>query len=566
MLKKYFKFLLFLFSVFSLQPLALAQNPSLKLTEAEHAFIAEHPVIRVAGTMDWPPFDYNEFGRPKGLSIDHIKLVAAKVGLQIKFITGHTWAELLDLFEKRQIDVMPVLYRNKRREAFTLYTHPYHKGKLGVFTHEKGLKTTTLSDLLGKRVGIHKNNGAIPIVRKEIPGIDLVEISSIETLVKKLATRKLDAIIGNPLTFSYYAKENQITLIQLSHYIDMDADEQSKTSFHIGVRNDYPILHQILNKSAQAVTDAEITAIVDKWSHIRGDVRQHPSNERIPLSSTETAFLKEHGQIRMCIDPDWMPFERVNHVRQHEGIVADFTQMMVKRLGISIQLVHTNNWEESKKKFHARHCDILSAAGYSKERAKVMLFSRPYYETPAVIATRNEELFIDNIDSVLDKPIGIIRGFYLVDRIRELRKEAHIVETDNIHQGLQLLKGGQIFAFLDTIPAISYAAQKAGITGIKIAGQLDFKNQFHIAAHKGEAKLISIFNKAIDSLTDQDRRIITDRWANVKIDRQTDYNLVLKIILTFTLISFMVVSAPSGMATSVSMKSFSGQTSLTFLR
>ena len=176
--------------------------------------------------------------------------------MQIKFITGHTWAELLDLFEKKQIDVMPVLYRNKRREAFTLYTHPYHKGKLGVFTHEKGLKIKKLSDLLGKRVGIHKNNGAIPIVQETIPGIDLVEIASIETLVKKLATRKLDAIVGNPLTFSYYAKENQITRIQLAHYIDMDAEDQSKTSFHIGVRNDYPILHQILNKAVQVLRPA----------------------------------------------------------------------------------------------------------------------------------------------------------------------------------------------------------------------------------------------------------------------------------------------------------------------
>ncbi len=60
------------------------------LTEAETAWIEEHPVIRVHNEMDWPPFNFNENGEPRGFSIDFMNLVADAVGLQVEYISGPT--------------------------------------------------------------------------------------------------------------------------------------------------------------------------------------------------------------------------------------------------------------------------------------------------------------------------------------------------------------------------------------------------------------------------------------------------------------------------------------------
>jgi len=84
--------------------------------------------------MDWPPFDFSEFGKPKGLSIEYIQLLANKAGLKIEFVSGHTWTELLSLFRNKQIDVIPAIYKNRERAAYTLFTEAYYKGKLAVFT------------------------------------------------------------------------------------------------------------------------------------------------------------------------------------------------------------------------------------------------------------------------------------------------------------------------------------------------------------------------------------------------------------------------------------------------
>ena len=56
-----------------------AQAQSLELTEAEQAWVAQHPVVRVHNEMDWPPFNFNVDGQPTGFSVEYMNLVAAAV-------------------------------------------------------------------------------------------------------------------------------------------------------------------------------------------------------------------------------------------------------------------------------------------------------------------------------------------------------------------------------------------------------------------------------------------------------------------------------------------------------
>lgn len=257
---------LFLLLLFSLVGAKENNEYPINFSEAEKEWIKDHPVIRVANETDWPPFDFNESGVAKGLSIDHIKLLAHKVGIKIEFVHGYPWTELVARFKQRKIDVMPVFYINEERKKFTLYTQPYYRGKLGIFTNTEN-NTWSIS-LLDKRVGMETSHGSIPLVKQKIPGIVITEVDHKIELVRKLATKQLDAIIGNPFVFYYIARENQIKNIQLSNFVSMSEEEQRETSLHIGIRNDWPMLHQILQKAMGIVTDKELAEIKSKWADI----------------------------------------------------------------------------------------------------------------------------------------------------------------------------------------------------------------------------------------------------------------------------------------------------------
>ena len=79
----------------------------LDLTTVEREFLRANPVIRVANEMDWEPFDFNEYGTPRGYAIDFLDILGKKLGISFEYVHGYTWAELLDLFKKGEIDLLP---------------------------------------------------------------------------------------------------------------------------------------------------------------------------------------------------------------------------------------------------------------------------------------------------------------------------------------------------------------------------------------------------------------------------------------------------------------------------
>ena len=69
----------------SLTFLDQAQAQILELSEAEQAWIQEHPLIKVGGELDWGPFDFvNEQGQYAGIANDYLQLISDKTGLEFQ--------------------------------------------------------------------------------------------------------------------------------------------------------------------------------------------------------------------------------------------------------------------------------------------------------------------------------------------------------------------------------------------------------------------------------------------------------------------------------------------------
>ncbi len=51
------------------------------------------------------------------------------------------------------------------------------------------------------------------------------------------------------------------------------------------------------------------------------------SEPPIEFTPVELAYIAQVGTIKMCVDPDWAPFESINSQGKHEGIGADLVQL-----------------------------------------------------------------------------------------------------------------------------------------------------------------------------------------------------------------------------------------------
>ena len=137
-------------------------------------WIQDNPVIRVHNEMDWPPFNFNENGQPRGFSIDFMNLIASKVGLQVEYVSGPTWDQFIDMIQSDELDVMVNINRSTQRDEFLGFTDSYLETPAAVVTKDADLQLNSIEDLYGKRVASIKGFSTANYLAREHPQIELV--------------------------------------------------------------------------------------------------------------------------------------------------------------------------------------------------------------------------------------------------------------------------------------------------------------------------------------------------------------------------------------------------------
>ncbi len=267
------------------------------------------------------------------------------------------------------------------------------------------------------------------------------------------------------------------------------------------------------------------------------------ASSRQPLSLTayEQKYLADKKTIRMCVDPDWLPFETIDSRGQHIGMAAEYIALINRQIHNRIRLVKTKTWQESILLAKERKCDIFSLAMSTQERLTYMNFTTPYLSFPFVIATREEELFVENLEQVIDKPLAGVKGYAFVEILKQRHPKLNIREVKNVEEGLELVQKKKIYGMIGTLPTIGYKIQSNAMYNIKIAGKFKDIWALGISVRNDDPILFSILQKGVDSITSEDHQRIRSKWLTIKYERSVDYSLIGKILSgVFILFLFIV--------------------------
>ncbi len=262
---------------------------------------------------------------------------------------------------------------------------------------------------------------------------------------------------------------------------------------------------------------------------------------QLRLMPEERAYLRKKGDIRMCVDPDWMPVERIGSDGKHQGVAADLTQRFAQKLGVKLVLVPSKTWQETMDLFNAHQCDIISAAAETSARKATMDFTTPYMFFSAAIITNNRQVYIPDLQSVLKETFGVVKGYSLGEKLRLRYPGIRLVEVKNTLEGLKQVQEGKLFGFIDALPAVVYLIQTQGMYDIKVAGQLDEKWEISLATRNDEPLLRHLFQLAIDAVPLEERQNAINRWLSVRVEQGFDYALMWKLGLGAALLLLGVI-------------------------
>ena len=244
------------------------------------------------------------------------------------------------------------------------------------------------------------------------------------------------------------------------------------------------------------------------------------------LNEAEKTYLENKKTIKMCVDPNWMPFEKLEKGK-HIGIAADYIKILEEKIKKPITLVPSKTWTESLELGKNKECDIFSLIMTTPQREKFLNFSTPYLNIPLVVAADINAPFIDNFLQIKDKKLAIVKNYAYGEILKIKYPNINFIEVENIQEGLKLVQKGEIFGFIETLAGAGYHIQNSYIGQIKITGKFDETWNLGIGSRNDEPILNDIFNKAINDISTAQKQEILNKWISINYQNKIDYQFVL---------------------------------------
>jgi PAS domain S-box-containing protein len=248
---------------------------AIEFTEEENRWLNEHPVVLAAADPKWPPMEYmDENGEFSGMVADYMSLIEDRLGIHIKLVPQANWSDALKSIQEREVSILTAAARTPDRDQYLQFTDPFLELPVVIIVNNTSKDVSSMADLRGKRVAVVKDYGTHEFLKRGFPYLDVMTVVDIESGLYDISYGKLDAIIANIASASFYIEKNAIQNLRIAG--------ESGYVYELGIasRNDWPMLHRLLQKGVASITPEERQTIYRKWIGLKSEVWR-PSNEQL---------------------------------------------------------------------------------------------------------------------------------------------------------------------------------------------------------------------------------------------------------------------------------------------
>ena len=243
-----------------LAPLAAELAGRVTPDAEEQTWLAQGHTVRIR-VADVPPYHFIERNQAQGIAVDYTRLLCRTHRLSCRFVTGIPWVDALEtLGQANGADLLLTIYPSAERRTRVAFTHVYLRAPWVIFTREKGPIVTQIADLDARRVAVEKGFAISDRLRHDWPGLRLEESNTTGQALERLVTAQVDAYIGNLVTGIYLISSRGFDNLRIAAPTPLGYHEQA-----MGVRPDWRPLASLIDRTLDAMSEAEHGAIRQRW-------------------------------------------------------------------------------------------------------------------------------------------------------------------------------------------------------------------------------------------------------------------------------------------------------------
>lgn len=232
------------------------QDAPIKLTNEEHAWLANNKNLYVSVKPGWAPIAFlSENGEFRGISIDLLKKVEQKLG--VRFDRVQAKEDIMQETADIIIAVAPAILRQQSR--YTPLNAPYLDSSFAIYSKKEN-DFKVLRNLEGKKVAVFRTSYIAQSLALNHPELDLYAADIVEEALDAVRSGKVDAYIGNSIIIDY-------TLInQGFRDLKVSGITPYKFKIYMAVKTNSPLLRSSIEKAINAISANERKSILDAWT------------------------------------------------------------------------------------------------------------------------------------------------------------------------------------------------------------------------------------------------------------------------------------------------------------
>lgn len=271
---------------------------------------------------------------------------------------------------------------------------------------------------------------------------------------------------------------------------------------------------------------------------------QNDKNEEIFLTIEEKVWLEKHkDEIKIGYTIDYPPVEFLNDGK-YVGISADYFKLLEQKLGIHIQMVQFDNFNELIRQAKSKEITGITAATKTPERSEYLDFTIPYIDNPNVIITRknfSENLTFEKLANA-SMDILVVEGYDIIEFLNEGFPKLEYRTVKSPSEGMRMVAFGEADAMIIEIMSASSTIERDNISNLIVNVETPYESNLSIATRNDWPILSGIFNKGIAQITEHERSLIDQKW--MALQREGIFqNTYFWIILLGAVIIIIVISA-----------------------
>lgn len=265
----------------------LAFADHVNLTPDQRAWLQAKGAVRLGTEADYGPFIFADAqGRIDGLSMDVLRLVQQRTGLQVQVQPPQPLSQVLQAARERRVDLVSSLRATPERGAYLDFSMPYVSVPAIVVVPQGAPASTDGSDALrrltGRPVAVGQGYAVEAVVRQRFPGVRWLPVPDDVAGLKAVVEGRADAAVADAASVAFVVARQGLQGLRSAGRADFDYP------LSFAVRKDWPELRAVLDEGIRAMHADERRALLARWAPELDTAQRTP---RSPLATAVAVAL-----------------------------------------------------------------------------------------------------------------------------------------------------------------------------------------------------------------------------------------------------------------------------------